>query len=146
MAIFLFATIILCIGTCVVMGQDSKPADGKDIWKDSATGLIWGAKDNGASVSPNEGSNYCKNLKSGGYSDWRMPKIDELEGLYDSKQKKLNKIKGPIELSDPCVLSGSTNNSGEVWTFCFNSGSRNLGGGGGCGTTGRALCTRGPAQ
>jgi hypothetical protein len=149
LAIFLLATIILCTGTSAVMGQDSKPAvgaDSKDLWKDSASGLTWGIKDNGDSVSPNEADAYCKNLRAGGYSDWRVPKIDELEGLYDSKQKKLNKIKGPIELSDPCVLSGSTNSSGEVWTFCFNSGSRNLGGGGGCGTTGRALCTRGPAK
>jgi hypothetical protein len=149
LATFLFATILLCVSTCAVMGQDSKPAaggDSKAIWNDSATGLTWDVKDNGDSVSPNEASAYCKSLKSGGYSDWRVPTIDELEGLYDSKQKKLNKIKGPIELSDPCVLSGSTNNSGEVWTFCFNSGSRNLGGGGGCGTTGRALCTRGPAK
>jgi hypothetical protein len=143
LALFLLATIILCAGTCAVMGQDSKPAD---VWQDSATGLTWALKDNGDSVSPNEASNYCKSLRSGGYSDWRVPKIDELEGLYDSKQKKLNKVKGPIELSDPCVLSGSTNSSGEVWTFCFNSGSRNLGGGGGCGTSGRALCTRGPAK
>jgi hypothetical protein len=68
-----------------------------------------------------------------------------LEALYDSKLSKRNKVKGPIELSDPCVLSGTTNSSG-TWSFCFNSGGRNLGGGSGCGTTGHALCTRGPAQ
>ena len=148
MAKFLLATTILCVGACVVMGQDSKPAAGadtKDLWKDSATGLTWAVKDNGASVSPNEAFNYCRNLRSGGFSDWRLPTIDELEALYDSKLSKRNKAKGPIELSDPCVLSGTTNSSG-TWSFCFNSGGRNLGGGSGCGTTGHALCTRGPAQ
>ena len=146
LAVFLITTIS---STYVVMGQDSKPAagaDSKDVWKDGATGLTWAAKDNGDSVSPNEASTYCGSLKSGGYSDWRMPKIDELEAIYDSKAPKQYKAKGSIVLSDACVLSGSTNNSGEVWTFCFNSGSRNLGGGGSCGTTGRALCTRGPAK
>jgi len=146
---FLLAAIILCIGTCVVMGQDSKPAAGADlkaIWKDSATGLAWTAKDNGSMVSPNQAGDYCGSLRLGGYSDWRMPTIDELEALYDSKLSKLYKVKGSIELSDSCVLSGTTNSSGETWTLCFNSGSRNLGGGSGCGTTGRALCARGPAQ
>jgi hypothetical protein len=148
LAKFMFTTIILCGVTCAAMGQDSKPAAGVDTkatWKDSATGLTWAVKDNGISVSPNEASDYCSSLRSGGYSDWRLPTIDELEALYDSKLSKRYKVKGSIELSDPCVLSGTTTSSG-TWTFCFNSGSRNLGGGSGCGTTGLALCTRGPAR
>ena len=146
---FLLMTIILCIGTCAVMAQDSKPAAGgesKAFWSDSATGLTWALTDNGSAISPNQASDFCSRMQTGGFSDWRLPKIDELEAIFDSKVKKQNKIKGPIELSDSCVLSGSTNSSGEVWTFCFNSGSRNLGGGSGCGTTGRALCTRGPVK
>ena len=149
LAKFLLTIIILCAGTCAVMGQDSKPAAGADIkafWTDSATGLAWALKDNGSEVSPNQASNYCRSLRSGGYSDWRLPTIEELEALFNSKLSKQNKIKGPIELSEPCVLSGSANSSGEVWTFCFNTGGRNLGGGTGCGTTGRALCARGPAK
>ena len=149
LAKFLLTTIILCVGTCAVMGQDSTPAAGADtkaVWKDSATGLTWAVKDNGASVSPNQASNYCSSLRSGGYSDWRLPTIGELEALYDSKLSKQYKVKGPIELSDPCVLSATTNSSGEVWSFCFNHGGRDLGGGTGCGTTGHALCARGPAR
>ena len=148
LAKLLLTTIILCGGTCAVMGQGSKPAagvDSKTLWKDSATGLTWAGKDNGSSVSPNEASDYCRSLRSGGDSDWRLPTIDELEALFDSKLSKQYKVKGPIELTDPCVLSGTTNSSG-TWTFCFNSGSRNLGGGSGCGTTGRVLCVRGPAR
>jgi hypothetical protein len=149
LAKFLLITITLCVGTCAVMGQDSTPAAKADIkafWKDGATGLIWAAKDNGSSVSPNQASDYCRSLRSGGYSDWRLPTIDELEALYDSKLSKQYKVKGSIELSDSCVLSATTNNSGEVWSFCFNSGGRNLGGGTGCGTSGRVLCVRGPAR
>ena len=146
---FLLTLTVLCVGTCAVMGQDSKPAagaDSKSSWKDSATGLTWAVKDNGSSVSPNQAAGYCSSLRSDGNSDWRLPTIDELEALFDSKLSRQNKIKGPIELSDPCVLSGSTNSSGEVWSFCFNSGSRNIGAGSGCSTSGHALCVRGPAR
>ena len=149
MAKFLLTAIILCVGTCAVMSQDSTPASGADIkgfWKDAATGLTWAAKDNGSSVSPNQANDYCSGLRSGGYSDWRLPTIDELENLYDSKLSKQYKVKGPIELGDACVLSGTTNSSGEVWSFCFSYGGRSLGGGSGCGVSGRALCTRGPAK
>ncbi len=148
LAKFLFVAVILCVGACQVMGQDSAQAAGADskaFWTDSATGLTWAVKDNGNSVSPNEASEYCSSLRSGGFSDWRLPTIEELEALYDSKLPKQYKAKGPIEMSVPCVLSGSSNSSG-TWTFCFNSGSRNLGGGSGCGTTGHVLCTRGPAK
>jgi hypothetical protein len=145
----LLTTILLCIGTCVALGQDSKPANGADnngLWKDSATGLTWTVKDNGSSVSPNQASDYCTGLRLGGFSDWRLPSIDELEAIYDSKLSKQYKIKGPIELVDSCVLSGTTNSSGDTWTFCFSNGGRNLGGGTGCGTSGRALCVRGPER
>lgn len=149
LVVFLIVTTTLFVGACAVMGQDSNPAAGggsKAVWMDSATGLTWDVKDNGSSVSPNQAGDYCSGLRSGGYSDWRLPTIDELEAIYDSKLPKQYKAKGTITLSDPCVLSGSTNNSGETWTFCFNSGSRNLGGGSGCGTSGRVLCVRGPAK
>jgi hypothetical protein len=139
--VMLLATIIFLVGACAVMAEDSKA-----VWKDSATGLIWDAKDNGSAVSPNQAGQYCSSLRTGGYSDWRLPTIDELEAIYDSKVKKLSKVKGTIELSDPCLMSGSTNNSGDVWTFCFNSGSRNLGGGSGCSASAHALCVRGPEK
>jgi hypothetical protein len=139
LAKFLLTAIILCAGTCAVMGQDSTPAAGADnkaAWKDSATGLIWTVKDNGTPVSSNQASDYCSNLQSGGYSDWRLPTIEELETLYDSKLTKQNKAKGPIELSVSCVLSGSTNNSGDVWSFCFSYGGQSISGGTGCSVPG----------
>ncbi len=148
LAMFLFAAIMLCAATGAVMGQDSKAAAGgdKDVWKDNATGLTWAVKDNGDAVSSNQASDFCRSLRSGGFSDWRLATVDELEAIYDSKVSKQYKVKGTIVLSDACVLSGTTNSNGEVWTFCFNSGSKNLGGGSGCGTTGLALCARGPAK
>jgi hypothetical protein len=149
LAKFLLTAIILCAGTCAVMGQDSTPAAGADskaLWKDTATGLTWTVKDNGSAVSSNQASDYCSSLRSGGYSDWRLPTIDELETIYDSKLSKQNKVKGPIELSVSCVLSGTTNSSGDVWSFCFSYGGRSLGGGTGCGSSGHALCVQGPSK
>lgn len=52
-------------------------------WVDSANGLVWAAKDNGKRVSWHKATKYCRNLRLGGDSDWRLATIDELEGLVN---------------------------------------------------------------
>ena len=136
-----FMAVILTAGTGLVIGQD-----GEGVWKDDATGLTWAAKDNGMPVAPNEGRSYCDSLETGGISDWRLPTVDEVETAYDSKLTKQYKARGTIELSEACVLTASTTRGGDTWTFCFNSGSRNIGGGGGCGTVALALCVSGESK
>ena len=131
---------VLLAGSGLLMGQS-----GSDVWKDDATGLTWAVKDNGMPITPAEGRSYCDALKTGGLQ-WRLPTIDEVESIFDSKEKKQYKTKGTIELSEACVLTSSTNRGGDAFTFCFNSGSRNIGGGGGCGTTSLALCVSGESK
>jgi tetratricopeptide (TPR) repeat protein len=50
---------------------------------DTKTKLMWAAKDNGSNINWANAKSYCENYRGGGYSDWRMPTQDELEGLYD---------------------------------------------------------------
>ena len=139
-AVPLLIAIVVSAGAGMVTAQD-----GSGGWKDGATGLTWAVKDNGMPISPNEGRAYCDSLKTGGLT-WRLPTIDEVETVYDSKEKKQYRIKGTIELTEACVLTSSTNRGGDTFTFCFNSGSRNIGGGGGCGTTALALCVSGESK
>jgi len=51
---------------------------------DTQTDLLWAAKDNGSGINWQDAKKYCENYRGGGYSDWRMPTLDELEGLYDA--------------------------------------------------------------
>ncbi|MFZ1011980.1 MAG: DUF1566 domain-containing protein [Terracidiphilus sp.] len=52
-------------------------------WTDPGTGLMWAKKDNGSDVSWNQGSDYCTKLRIAGYNDWRLPTIEELQGIDD---------------------------------------------------------------
>ena len=52
-------------------------------WTDQSTGLMWTRSDNNADLDFDHASDYCKSLKLGGYSDWRLPEIEELTGISD---------------------------------------------------------------
>jgi hypothetical protein len=52
---------------------------------DNLTGLIWLKNANSLSGSTIWASalSYCNNLEAGGYTDWRLPNINELHSLVD---------------------------------------------------------------
>jgi hypothetical protein len=52
-------------------------------WTDPTTGLMWTKQDNGSDVDWNQASTYCSNLQLAGYKDWRLPTLEELQGIDD---------------------------------------------------------------
>jgi hypothetical protein len=50
---------------------------------DTKSNLIWAAKDR-ADINWYDAKTYCENYRGGGFTDWRMPTLDELAGLYDA--------------------------------------------------------------
>jgi hypothetical protein len=139
LTISLSIAVLFCAGIQVAKSQDSAGT-----WKDSATGLTWTVEDNGNDLGWGQANNYCENLNLGGQTDWRLPTLDELKGIYDAKLSKPFKAKGPIKLTSANVWSGSRNNSGDAWSFNFGFGGSSVAPtGGACGTVGHALCVRG---
>ena len=91
----------------------------------SAETLIWAKQDNGGDVNWDQASNYCSNLRLAGYSNWRLPTIDELAGIYDESQNVDGwHIKEGIRLSGGTWSSSAGNASGKAWVFLFVSGQR----------------------
>ena len=57
---------------------------------DTRNNLMWAAKDNGFNVNWYGANNYWENYSGGGYTDWRLPTIKELETLFDiNKPQKI---------------------------------------------------------
>ncbi len=138
LAITLFMMVLLYAGIQLAISQDSD-----EIWEDSETGLIWTVEDSGSDSNWSQAKNYCDSLTLGGHTDWRLPTLDELKGLYDGSLSKLYKAKGPINLGAASVWSETRNKVGDAWCFNFGYGGTTLSPTGGCGASGRALCTRG---
>ena len=82
-------------------------------WTDPASGLMWARQDNGTDVNWNQANSYCQNLRLASYSNWRLPTIDELAGIYDQTQNVNGRhIKGGIRLLVSAPWSNSVVKSG----------------------------------
>lgn len=97
---------------------------------DTQTGLMWAAKDNGVDTNWDEAKLYCENYSAGGYTNWRLPTLDELGTIYDQASIKRFRIFDPIMLSGACPWSSESRRkrartiffmSGEINTFSKKS-------------------------
>jgi hypothetical protein len=80
--LYLFTPIASAQISTETRGQ-AQQTQGRGYWIDPATGLMWAGKDNGKDVNWHKAMNYCLDLRLGGYSDWRLATIEELQGIYD---------------------------------------------------------------
>jgi hypothetical protein len=74
---------------------------------DHKTGLIWAASDNGKDIDFEDAAIYCESFSAGGFSDWRLPDIEELKDLYEASGRSTDGlgITGKIKLSSCCPWS-----------------------------------------
>lgn len=111
-------------------------------WVDSSTGLMWAAKDNGQNITWKKAMRYCRNLQLAGYSDWKLPTIDQLHGIYDGsgfnapvprkgmewalagKPKGDLLLTGAREWSSGRVLDDRGRRTGYAWEYDFPHGRR----------------------
>lgn len=92
---------------------------------DAYTGLMWSLQDNGKDIDWYEAKTFCENYSAGGYSDWRLPDIDELATLYtgDKSNKDGFFISEHFKITDCCIWS-SYDTMGGALVFSFKSGRR----------------------
>ncbi len=167
--------ILLLIVTPSASAQTSTAARGqaqesaaRGYWIDPATRLMWAGKDNGKDVNWGKAKKYCRNLRLGGYSDWRLATIEELQGIFDKnveapglgagkdgKEPFTHHVKGNLFLTgDPWsssqILDDRGHPNGSVWYFDFWNGYKKSEDGTWSGRFAdygmRALCARQPGQ
>ena len=115
--------------------------------KDSRTGLEWASPDNGSDVDWEEASRYCEDLTLDGRSDWRLPSIDQLEGIFweghsdPCVRKAIGHPPPGIDLTGIYAWSRTIKSDSKAWIFDFVRGS-SLNIGRHLTSDSRALCAR----
>jgi hypothetical protein len=143
------AKLVLVVLWCVcipAIAQFSTTAPGvaqetQARWADPSTALVWVARDNGKRVSWHKATKYCRNLRLAGYSDWRLPSIDELHGLvnlgaYATEHvgsRDIFRWNANLQVSGGLLLTGdrqwssspvnpAVNHPSKFWYFNFREG------------------------
>jgi hypothetical protein len=89
---------------------------------DLRTGLQWAAQDNGRDINWHNARAYCQNYSGGGHTDWRLPTVSELEGLYKAgiRCEKDN----IINITACCLWASEICGSGVAYYYHFRHGFR----------------------
>jgi hypothetical protein len=117
-----------------------------EVWRDPASGNVWAASDDGSGVSWSQAGRYCSALSLGGFHDWRLPSIEELQQLVGkSANGNGYRITGPIKLTGWQWSSSPGVERGEAWAIDFGDGGRASVVMGDSGLN-RALCVREPTH
>ncbi len=106
--------------------QGDERLGSSDILVDPRTGLMWTRTDNGYDINWHGADRYCKGLTLGGYTDWRLPTIEELEKLHDPDGEGRYKMRAPFELTGWAVWSTTKEGSDSAWGFYFGFGRREV--------------------
>jgi hypothetical protein len=119
-------------------GQFTAYDDGTVV--DTKTNLVWAARDNGAALSWLGAKAYAKSYHAANYTDWRLPTVSELAGLYDKAKTRrtycqaavdeLGQAADEVHVTETIYLSGTrvftsqepSDKLGSVILYDFHSG------------------------
>ena len=102
--------------------------NGNGTLTDLATGFMWTQKDSysdlGKCLTYTESLKYVENLKTGGFADWRIPTLKELESIYDDSQE--NVMAWDHDPEYPLALDSKFGDGAAYWYWSSNCGTTEL--------------------
>ncbi len=119
------ANICILMLIFLVVSLESVSAENDAVYKDTETGLMWQVEDNGDDLSWSAAKDYCEQLNSDGFTDWRMPTQDELATLYRLEAAETSEyyILQKIKISTCCQWASDTKGP-QVASFDFEYGNK----------------------
>jgi hypothetical protein len=89
------------------------------IYTDLDRRLMWPIWDNKANVNWESARLYCEGLKLGDYDDWRLPTIEELDGIQAMWSQRAYKTVDLIQLSACCPWSSTRIDDQKAFNYSF---------------------------
>ncbi len=82
-------------------------------------GIMWTKQDNGRALRWAEAVAHCRDSLLGGWDNWRLPSLAELESLQALWSLAAYKIVGGIQMTDCCQWSTDAASESHAWNFNF---------------------------
>jgi hypothetical protein len=117
----IFSTVLLVN----ISQADYLRDDTKNIVLDTSTNLMWQDDTPVSSMTWENAISYCENLSLGGYSDWKLPNINELYNLADrtTYSPAISSVFQNIDnLTYYWSSTTTAGDSGDAWDFSFLRG------------------------
>ncbi len=89
------------------------------VFRNIDSGLMWTRRDNARDVAWTGAAAYCEALELGGFENWRLPSIEELETLEAMWSIRPLKVADQILLSACCLWSSTEGTDNSVWSLDF---------------------------
>ncbi|EJF07497.1 hypothetical protein ThvES_00003350 [Thiovulum sp. ES] len=108
----------------IFKGKRSYSKFSRNLVKDNYTNLVWTKKSSSNQMNWKSAKRYCQNLSIDGYSDFRLPTIEELYYLADRSKRdpaidsNFFNLKSDWHWSQTIIKSNSSNS----WSVYFNNG------------------------
>lgn len=116
--------LLFCLFAVIANG-DVMRIDSKEVVIDTNTKLMWQDSRDVERVNQHWGGakEYCENLIFAGYSDWRLPIMDDFFSIRDEKRKSIA-ITAGFKNVTPNQYWSSSNvyDSGYAWNMNFENG------------------------
>lgn len=116
--------LAVCMTIQFVVAEDGDAGkrfqvSGEGSVSDAESGLHWTTRDNQADIGWHKATTYCHELVLDKSSSWRLPTIEELEGIFDERG-----YRGPlsVKISRASSWSSTRDGSSAALYFDFNYG------------------------
>jgi hypothetical protein len=99
-------------------GRTSRKTQEQGYWIDPSTKLMWPARESDKALTWRKAKNYCRDLRSEGNSDWRLPTLDELATLVDNDPAATKQL-GDAEITAISLgwhVRGGLSLAGDAWS------------------------------
>jgi len=112
--------VVQCVRGSETYGNNSFSDNNDETIRDNATGLTWQKNDSQSAMDWDAAISYCETGVTGGYSDWRLPNVKELQSLVDYSRSPDTSNSAAIE--DLFNSTSFTNEAGQTdWGYYWSS-------------------------
>jgi len=88
-------------------------------FRDLDRGLMWARRDNARDISWARAGSYCEDLTLGGFDNWQLPSLAELETLEAMWSIRALKVADQVQLTACCLWSTTEGSDGGVFNLDF---------------------------